>query len=73
MRAIAAARLPRVVWDLRPEPGEAIGDDRGNQSQAAYVPAGEYMVKMKYGEFHATTKLTVEAEPGVHEGEFVAP
>jgi hypothetical protein len=37
------------------------------------VPAGEFTVKMKYGEFKAQTKLTVEALSGVHEGEFVAP
>jgi len=37
------------------------------------VPPGEYTVRMKAGEFQASTKLTVEAEPGVHEGEFVAP
>jgi hypothetical protein len=63
----------RVVWDLRPEPREAIGDERGGEGQAAYVPPGEYTVKMKYGDFRASTKLTVEAEPGVQEGEFVAP
>jgi len=61
------------VWDLRPEPREAIGEDRGGQGQAEYVPPGEYTVKMKSGDFHATTKLTVETEPGVHEGEFAAP
>jgi len=38
-----------------------------------YVAPGEYTVKMKYGDFKAQTKLTVEAPPGVHEGEFVAP
>jgi hypothetical protein len=63
----------RVVWDLRPDPREAIGEERGSDGQAAYVPPGEYTVRMKAGTFQASTKLTVEAEPGVHEGEFVAP
>jgi photosystem II stability/assembly factor-like uncharacterized protein len=63
----------RVVWDLRPDPREAIGDERGSGAQVAFVPPGEYTVRMKAGEFQASTKLTVEAEPGVHEGEFVAP
>jgi photosystem II stability/assembly factor-like uncharacterized protein len=66
------AGLNRVVWDLRPDPREAIGDQRGADSQVPYVPAGEYTVRMKYGDFRASTKLTVEAEPGVHAGEFVA-
>lgn len=63
----------RVVWDLRPEPREAIGEERGSDGQVAYVPPGEYTVRLKMGEFRASTKLVVEAEPGVHEGEFVAP
>ena len=63
----------RVVWDLRPDPREAIGEARGSDAQAAFVPAGEYTVRMKYGDFKASTKLTVDAEPGVHEGEFVSP
>ncbi len=63
----------RLVWDLRPEPRETISESRGSEDQPIYVPAGEYTVKMKYGDFKASTKLTVEAEPGVHEGEFVSP
>lgn len=65
--------LNRVTWDLRGEPREVITEDRGGEGQPLYVPAGDYTVKMKYGEFKAQTKLTVEAMPGVHEGEFVAP
>jgi hypothetical protein len=65
--------LNRVIWDLRPEPRETISESRGGDDQPIYVPAGEYTVKMKYGDFKASTKLTVEAEPGVHEGEFVVP
>jgi len=65
--------LNRVIWDLRPDPREAIGDQRGADAQVPYVAAGEYTVRMKYGDFKSSTKLTVEAEPGVHAGEFVSP
>ncbi|HEY6213170.1 MAG TPA: hypothetical protein VIW45_12845, partial [Vicinamibacterales bacterium] len=65
--------LNRVVWDLRAEPRETISDVRGAGGQPIYVKPGEYTVKMKYGEFRAQTKVTVDAKPGVHEGEFVAP
>jgi photosystem II stability/assembly factor-like uncharacterized protein len=65
--------LNRVVWDLRGDPQEVIGYGRGEDDSALYVPAGEYTVKMKYGDFKTQTKLTVTALPGVHEGEFVAP
>jgi len=65
--------LNRVVWDLRPEPRETISDVRGGGGQPQYVAPGEYVVKMKVGDFKAETKLTVDARPGVHEGEFVAP
>ena len=37
------------------------------------LPAGEYTVRMKYGDFKTSAKLAVDAEPGVHEGEFVSP
>jgi len=62
--------LNRVVWDLHGDPHEIISDSRGDD-EAPYVAPGEYTVKMKYGEFKAQTKVTVEAMPGVHEGEFV--
>ena len=65
--------LNRVTWDLRGEPRDVITEDRGGEGQPIYVPAGEYTVKMKYGDYKTQTKLTVEAMPGVHEGEFVAP
>jgi len=67
------AGLNRATWDLRGEPRDVITEARGGDGQPQYVPAGEYTVKMKYGEFKAQTKLTVEALSGVHEGEFVAP
>ena len=63
----------RVVWDLRPDPREAIGEARGSDAQVAYVPPGDYTVRMKYGDFKSSAKLTIDAEPGVHEGEFVSP
>jgi photosystem II stability/assembly factor-like uncharacterized protein len=64
--------LNRAVWDLHGDPHEVISDSRGGDDESAmYVPAGEYVVKMKYGDFKAQTKLTVTALPGVHEGEFV--
>jgi photosystem II stability/assembly factor-like uncharacterized protein len=63
----------RVVWDLRGDPQEVISDSRGEDDAKPYVPAGDYVVKMKYGDFKAQTKVTVTALPGVHEGEFVAP
>jgi photosystem II stability/assembly factor-like uncharacterized protein len=66
------AGINRAVWDLRGEASEVIAETRG-EDQSQLVPAGEYTVKMKYGDFTAQTKLTVTAEPGVHEGEFVAP
>jgi len=62
----------RMVWDLRPSPAKPSERSSG-ESQAAYVPPGECAVRTKAGEFKASMKLTVEAEPGVHEGEFVAP
>ena len=65
--------LNRVVWDLRADPQEAIGDTRGTGGQPTYLPAGEYTVRMKYGDFKTSAKLAVDAEPGVHEGEFVSP
>jgi photosystem II stability/assembly factor-like uncharacterized protein len=65
--------LNRVVWDLRPDPHEVLGETRGEDNTPLYVPAGEYTVKLKAGDTKLSTKLTVEAEPGVHEGEFVAP
>lgn len=65
--------LNRATWDLRPDPREAIGERRGEDESPAFVPVGEYVVKFKYGDFKAQTKLVVEAEAGVHEGEFVAP
>jgi photosystem II stability/assembly factor-like uncharacterized protein len=76
VRRLEASNRPglnRVTWDLRGEPRDVITEARGGEGQPLYVPAGEYTVKMKYGEFKAQTKLTVEAMPGVHEGEFVAP
>jgi len=76
IRSLDATNRPglnRVIWDLRRDPREAISDLRGGDGQPQYVPAGEYTVKMKYGEFKAQTKLTVDAKAGVHEGEFVAP
>jgi photosystem II stability/assembly factor-like uncharacterized protein len=77
VRELEATNRPgfnRAVWDLRPDPQETIADTRGDgEGQPQYVPAGEYTVKMKYGDFRASTKVTVEAMPGVHEGEFVAP
>jgi len=65
--------LNRAVWDLHGDPHEVISDSRGEDDGAPYVAAGEYVVKMKYGDFKAQTKLTVDALPGVHDGEFVAP
>jgi len=59
----------RVNWDLRAEPLDVIGEGRGDDDQPRLVPAGEYVVKMEYGEFKAQTKLTVRAEPGVHDFE----
>ncbi|HJW96243.1 MAG TPA: hypothetical protein VJ901_21725 [Thermoanaerobaculia bacterium] len=67
------AGLNRAVWDLHGDPHEVISDSRGEDDGSPYVAPGEYTVKMKYGDFKAQTKLTVEALPGVHEGEFVAP
>jgi photosystem II stability/assembly factor-like uncharacterized protein len=67
------AGFNRVIWDLRADPQETIGDTRGEDDTPQYVPAGEYTVRMKVGETKLSTKLTVTAEPGVHEGEFVAP
>jgi len=67
------AGLNRAVWDLRGESSEVIAETRGAEDQPQLVPAGEYTVKMKYGDVTAQTKLTVTAEPGLHEGEFVAP
>jgi len=64
--------LNRAVWDLHGDPHEIISDSRGDD-EAPYVAAGEYVVKMKYGDFKAQTKLTVDALGGVHDGEFVAP
>jgi photosystem II stability/assembly factor-like uncharacterized protein len=66
------AGMNRAVWDLRGDPEETIAETRG-ADQPQLVPAGDYTVKMKYGDFTAQTKLTVTADPGVHEGEFVAP
>lgn len=62
--------LNRAIWDLRGDPSEVMGEGRGGDEQAIYVPAGDYVVKMKFGDFKTQTKLTVEAAPGVHEGEF---
>jgi photosystem II stability/assembly factor-like uncharacterized protein len=67
------AGLNRAVWDLHGDPHEVISDSRGDDDGSPYVAPGEYTVKLKYGDFKAQTKLTVEALPGVHEGEFVAP
>ncbi len=69
LEATNRAGLNRVVWDLQGDPHEVIKDGRGDDDKV-FVPAGEYIVKMKYGEFKAQTKLTVDALPGVHEGEF---
>ncbi|HWS70760.1 MAG TPA: hypothetical protein VN605_01540, partial [Thermoanaerobaculia bacterium] len=66
------AGMNRAVWDLRGEASEVIAETRG-EDQSQLVPVGEYTVKMKYGDFTTQTKLTVTADPGVHEGEFVAP
>jgi hypothetical protein len=57
------AGFNRAVWDLRPDARKAIADTRGsgNEAQAQFVPAGEYTVKMKYGDFKASAKLTAEA------------
>ena len=52
---------------------EVISESRGGDDQPQLVPAGDYAIKLKYGDHKAQTKLTVEALPGVHEGEFVAP
>ena len=65
------AGLNRVVWDLKADPQETISIARGEDDTPQYVPAGDYVVKMKYGEWKGQTKLHVEADPGVHEGEFV--
>ena len=65
--------LNRAVWDLHGDPHEIISDSRGDDDGSPFVPAGEYTVKMKYGEFKAQTKVTVDALSGTHEGEFVAP
>jgi photosystem II stability/assembly factor-like uncharacterized protein len=77
IRELDATNRPgfnRAVWDLHPDPQETIADTRGDgDGQPQFVPAGEYTVKMKYGDFKSSTKLTVEALPGVHEGEFVSP
>jgi photosystem II stability/assembly factor-like uncharacterized protein len=67
------AGLNRVTWDLRGEPREVISESRGGDDQPQLVPAGDYTIKLKYGDHKAQTKLTVDALPGVHEGEFVAP
>ncbi len=69
LEATNRAGLNRVVCDLQGDPHEVIKDGRGDDDKV-FVPAGEYIVKMKYGEFKAQTKLTVDALPGVHEGEF---
>jgi photosystem II stability/assembly factor-like uncharacterized protein len=63
--------LNRVVWDLRADPQETISVARSEEDTPQYVPAGDYTVKMKYGEWKGETKLHVDAEPGVHEGEFL--
>jgi photosystem II stability/assembly factor-like uncharacterized protein len=65
--------LNRVVWDLRADPRDVIAMTRGEERQPQYVAPGDYTVRMKYGDFKAQTKVHVDAEPGVHEGEFVAP
>jgi photosystem II stability/assembly factor-like uncharacterized protein len=67
------AGLNRVTWDLRGEPRDVISESRGGDDQPQLVPAGDYTIKLKYGDHKAQTKLTVDAQPGVHEGEFVAP
>jgi photosystem II stability/assembly factor-like uncharacterized protein len=67
------AGLNRVTWDLRGEPRDVISESRGGDDQPQLVPAGDYTIKLKYGEHKAQTKLTVDALLGVHEGEFVAP
>lgn len=71
------AGINRAVWDLQPDPAEAVervgGGGGGAERQPQYVPAGEYTVVLSYGEkFKARTKLKVDALPGVHEGEFRA-
>ena len=75
MKTLAAALLfATTVFAQQPQQQpQPQPQPRGSDSQIAYVPPGEYTVRMKSGEFKASTKLTVEAEPGVHEGEFVAP
>ncbi|MGH9317049.1 MAG: hypothetical protein ACRD1P_08080, partial [Thermoanaerobaculia bacterium] len=70
------AGINRAVWDLEPEPSEQLervgGGGEGRQPR--FVAPGEYTVTLSYGEsFKTKTKLRVEAVPGVHEGEFVAP
>ena len=64
------AGVNRAVWDLRGDPHEVIGEGRGDDDQQQFIPAGDYTVKLKYGDFNAQTKLHVDADPGVHEGEF---
>jgi photosystem II stability/assembly factor-like uncharacterized protein len=65
--------LNRVVWDLRGESRELISEARGDDDTPQYVMPGTYTVRMKYGSVKSSAKLVVEADPGVHEGEFVAP
>jgi photosystem II stability/assembly factor-like uncharacterized protein len=76
VRELEATNRPgfnRAVWDLRGDPQEVISESRGEDDQPQLVPAGEYTVKMKYGDVKTSVKLSVQAEGGVHEGEFVAP
>ncbi|HWW61027.1 MAG TPA: hypothetical protein VN181_06650, partial [Thermoanaerobaculia bacterium] len=51
----------RVGWDLRGDPLDVIGEGRSEDDQPPLVPAGDYVVKMKYGDFKAETKLRVES------------
>jgi photosystem II stability/assembly factor-like uncharacterized protein len=62
--------LNRVVWDFSADPQETISAARSEEDTPQYVPAGDYVVKMKYGEWKGQTKVHVDADPGVHEGEF---
>ncbi|MGH9317768.1 MAG: WD40/YVTN/BNR-like repeat-containing protein [Thermoanaerobaculia bacterium] len=70
------AGINRAVWDLEPEPSEQLerAGGGGEGRQPRFVVPGEYTVTLSYGDsFKTKTKLRVEAVPGAHEGEFVAP
>ncbi len=54
--------IGRVSWDLKPTK-DLLSEYRGEA--ARFVPAGEYVVTLKYGSAKSEQKLRVEIAPGV--------